>query len=59
MVKTDPSSGHGVQCLLVWDKEDSFKKAFGGPAAAEIMGDIKNYTAGTPISFAGEEVGSG
>lgn len=48
---------HQVQCTLRWNKVDDFDAAAAGPAAAEVFGDIKNYTTGTPVVLKGIEKG--
>jgi uncharacterized protein (TIGR02118 family) len=50
-----PGTGATYQCIcnLHFDSVDAFQAAF-GPHAAEIMGDIPNYTDAQPLVQIGE-----
>ena len=60
MITMDPSSGYHVQCLLVWESEEAWKKIGASPAASgigEIMGDVKNFTSSSAKTFVATVVG--
>ena len=57
-MKVDPTSGHAIQCIMDWGSPASYMTAI-NEDGEEIMGDVKNYTTGTPVSVVGEVVASG
>lgn len=54
----DPESPYSVGCVLEFDSMDSFKKAGASPEAAEIFGDIPNFSNEKPSIIAGEVTGT-
>jgi uncharacterized protein (TIGR02118 family) len=50
----DPESPYSVGCVLEFESLEVFKKAAGAPEAAEIFGDIVNFSDEKPVIITGE-----
>ncbi|KAM3554307.1 hypothetical protein ARSEF4850_006514 [Beauveria asiatica] len=50
-----PGQQYQIQAILKWDSEESFAKAKQGEAAAQVMGDIPNYTTAKPDIVVGHK----
>ena len=51
-------SQYSVCAVLTWGKGEDMGKAGAGPEAAEIFGDIPNFSNKQPIILTGDMVGS-
>lgn len=51
----DPFS---VQATLEWSSEEDFGKAASSDSAAEVLGDVKNFSDKDPTILAGKIVGT-
>lgn len=58
VIQYGPDAPHCVQATLEFGSMEEFKKAGGGPEAAEVMGDIKNFSDKDPLLMPGDVVGT-
>jgi len=58
VINFGPDAEYCVQATLEFGSMEEFKKAGGGPEAAEVMGDVENFADKKPIIIAGEVQGT-
>lgn len=54
----DGSQPYSIGAILTWESADGIRKALTGEEAAEVMGDVKNYTNKNPVFLLGDVVGA-
>lgn len=58
VIKFGDDAAFSVQATLEWGDIGQFQKAAGSESAAEVMGDIKNFTDSQPTLISGDVVGT-
>lgn len=54
ILKFGSDSQYMVQATIEWESEDCFQKAVSSESAAEVMGDIPNFTNTQPLIITGQ-----
>ena len=53
VVQLPEGQDYQVQAIMRWTSLESFEKAFAGPSASKIVGDVPNFTTAKPVVFKG------
>ncbi|KAK5171808.1 uncharacterized protein LTR77_003444 [Saxophila tyrrhenica] len=58
VIKMGEDSPYSVQATLEWGSMEDFQKAASSETAAKVMGDVPNFTDGSPTLMSGDVVGT-
>jgi len=58
VIKMGEDSPYSVQATIEWGSIDEFQKAASSDTVSKVMGDVPNFTDGSPTVMSGDVVGS-